>query len=66
MATKWPSFDNNTTVKFSLRFIIDNEQHIIFPESITVNGEEICDRKTRRAQRMDSTKGIISVIMLPF
>ena len=45
MATKWPSFDNNTTAKFSLQFIIDNEQGFIFPESTTVNGEKICKRR---------------------
>ena len=50
MGTKWHSFDNNTTTKFSFQFIIDNEQGFIFPESTTVNGEEICQRRSRRVQ----------------
>ena len=40
MTTKWPRFDNNTAAYFSLRFIIDNEQDFVFPESTILNGKE--------------------------
>ena len=47
MATKWPSFDKNTMAKLSFRFIMGNEQDFVFPESTTVNGEEICQARTQ-------------------
>ena len=59
MATKWPSFDNNKIYyqMTQFRVIIKNGQDFVFPESTTVNGEDICQRRARRAQRNGSYQG---------